>query len=125
MRTQTPRIRQLTFQLEHPPCVLTRRALAAAATAPSHPLPQAARENIHFCRWRNRLKGRQKEFQSCVFVQSTEGAAPPPRPQVRGFRAGDVMNEESDVLEANQELRALKGNRHHEHGKPQCHGQED
>ncbi len=39
MRTETPRIRQLTFQLEHAQCVLTRRALAAAATVPSHPLP--------------------------------------------------------------------------------------
>ena len=38
MRTETPRIRQLTFQLGHAPCVLTRRALAAKATAPSHPL---------------------------------------------------------------------------------------
>src|SRR6185437_11273194 len=46
---------------------------------------------FHTRRWRNRREGRQKEFQSCVFVQSTEGAALPPRPQVRGFRAGDVM----------------------------------
>ena len=38
MRTETPRIRQLTFQLGHAPCVLTPRALAAKATAPSHPL---------------------------------------------------------------------------------------
>jgi hypothetical protein len=45
MRTQTPRIRQLTFQLEHAPCVLTRRALAAAATAPSHPLPAGRSRN--------------------------------------------------------------------------------
>jgi hypothetical protein len=37
MRTETPRIRQLTFQLGHTPCVLTRRALAAKAAAPSHP----------------------------------------------------------------------------------------
>jgi hypothetical protein len=31
MRTETPRIRQLTFQLEHAPYVLTRCALAAVA----------------------------------------------------------------------------------------------
>ena len=36
MRAETPRIRQLTFQLEHARCVLTRRALAAEATVPSH-----------------------------------------------------------------------------------------
>jgi hypothetical protein len=45
MRTETPRIRQLTFQLEHAPCVLTRHALAAAATAPSHPLPAGRSRN--------------------------------------------------------------------------------
>jgi hypothetical protein len=45
MRTETPRIRQLTFQLEHAPCVLTRRTLAAAATAPSHPLPAGRSRN--------------------------------------------------------------------------------
>lgn len=39
MKTETPRIKQLTFQLGHTPCVLTRRALAAVAAAPSHPLP--------------------------------------------------------------------------------------
>ena len=38
MRTETPRIRQLTFQLGHAPCVLTRGALAAKTAAPSHPL---------------------------------------------------------------------------------------
>jgi hypothetical protein len=43
MRTETSRIRQLTFQLEHAPCVLTRRALAA--TAPSHPLPAGRSRN--------------------------------------------------------------------------------
>ena len=45
MRTETPRIRQLTFQLEHAPCVLTRRALAAVATASSHPLPASRSRN--------------------------------------------------------------------------------
>jgi hypothetical protein len=45
MRTETPRIRQLTFQLEHAPCVLTRRTLAAAATAPSHPLAAGRSRN--------------------------------------------------------------------------------
>jgi hypothetical protein len=45
VRTETPRIRQLTFQLEHAPYVLTRRALAAAATAPSHRLPAGRSRN--------------------------------------------------------------------------------
>ena len=45
MRTETPRTRQLTFQLGHGPCVLTRRTLAAAATAPSHPLPAGRSKN--------------------------------------------------------------------------------
>jgi hypothetical protein len=38
MRTETSRIRQLPFQPGHAPGVLTRRALAALATALSHPL---------------------------------------------------------------------------------------
>ena len=45
MRTETPRIRQLTFQLGHVPCVLTRRALAAKAAAPSHPLAAGRSRN--------------------------------------------------------------------------------
>lgn len=45
MKTEIPRTRQLTFQLEHAPCVLIRRALAAVATAPSHPLPAGRSRN--------------------------------------------------------------------------------
>lgn len=45
MRTEPTRIRQLTFQLGHTPCVLTRRTLAAVATAPSHPLPASRSRN--------------------------------------------------------------------------------
>jgi hypothetical protein len=43
MRTQTPRIRQLTFPLERAPCVPSPRA--AAATAPSHPLSAGRSRN--------------------------------------------------------------------------------
>ena len=45
MRTETPRIRQLTFQLGHAPCDLTRRAPAAVAAAPSHPLSAGRSRN--------------------------------------------------------------------------------
>ena len=45
MRTETPGIRQLTFQLGHAPCALTRRALAAEAAAPSHPLAAGRSRN--------------------------------------------------------------------------------
>lgn len=52
MRTETPRIRQLTLQLEHAPYVLTRRALPAEADAPSHPLSRRPLEKsyLHSCR---------------------------------------------------------------------------
>ena len=49
MRSETPRTRQLTFQLGHAPCVLTRRALAAVAAAPSHPLPAGRSRNSLTC----------------------------------------------------------------------------
>ena len=45
MKTETPRIRQLTFQLGHAACALTRRTLAALATAPSHPLTAGRSRN--------------------------------------------------------------------------------
>ena len=84
MRTETPRIRQLTFQLEHAPCVLTRRALAAAATAPSHPLPAGRSRNSFILVGGVTAKADRKNS-SPVYLSSQQKERrflPGPRPRV-------------------------------------------
>jgi hypothetical protein len=72
MRTETPRIRQLTFQLEHAPCVLTRRTLAAAATAPSHPLPAGRSRNDFILVGGVTAEKADKENSSPVYLSSQQ-----------------------------------------------------
>ena len=72
MRTETPRTRQLTFQLGYAPCVLTRRALAAGAAAPSHPL-SAGRSKKCFTRAGGVIAERaDAENRNPVFLYSQE-----------------------------------------------------
>jgi hypothetical protein len=85
MRTETPRIRQLTFQLEHAPCVLTRRALAAAATAPSHPLSAGrSRNNFTLVGGVTAAKAdRRNSSPVCLSSQQKERRfLPGPRPRI-------------------------------------------
>ena len=85
MKAETPGIRQLTFQLGHAPSVLSRRALAAKAAVPSHPLAAGRSKNSV-----TRVGGviadeTDRQDSNAVFLYSQEGGALPLRTQVRGF----------------------------------------
>jgi hypothetical protein len=82
MRTETPRFRQLTFQLGHATYVLTRRTLPVEADAPSYLLSRRPLEKAYsHCRWPNGLytdASMLPHFQEWRFPSVTNTEVRPP-----------------------------------------------
>ena len=88
MRTKTPRIRQLTLQPGHAPCVLTRRTLAAVAAAPSHPFAAGRSRNCLPLVGGGIAEKADARNPNPVFLSSQEKERRFLRgPKARGFRA--------------------------------------